>query len=587
MATPLATATLDALLEASIAGGLAIAIAWLICRGGRLHPRWQVLIWWAASLKLLTALAGVPAIPLPVLPAIQAPTGEPAAHSTPVPMAGPAATSPAAATHARVPPTPASSVAAATTEPLGAGSIATLILATLWLLGVAVAGARLLFSCLHLRRLLRRATPADEEVAAVARHAASRAGVRGVPPTWMSEDIQTPQTIGALHPAILLPAAARGGWTGDELRMALSHEMAHVRRRDLLWGWIPLVADSLFFFHPLARIAAREYLVAREAACDAEALETAQASPDDYGRLLARLGIDKSGCALAAGGASGSRSVLARRLEMLVRSPRRLSRPGQLALAGFAVLALLPLELTARQTEAPRAVTAAPAAPLQAPRPVAPAPPSETARPASAAPAAPTRPARPVARAVRQARPSSPLPVQAPRPVEPAQPGESRLQRELEAARRQAAEREREADDAAREMRALESLLREERARATRTADEAREQMRRLRLEQQAKMKADLDLAARDLEEARNALRAQDAPDARSEQERVRGLEEMARSDDRMRLLRERLQLLGAQQQSLLNEQQALAQQQQALADAQRRLAEELARVREALDAAQ
>jgi hypothetical protein len=403
----------------------------------------------------------------------------------------------------------------------------------------------------------------------------------------MSEDIQTPQTIGALHPAILLPAAARGGWTGDELRMALSHEMAHVRRRDLLWGWIPLVADSLFFFHPLARIAAREYLVAREAACDAEALETAQASPDDYGRLLVRLGIDKSGCALAAGGASGSRSVLARRLEMLVRSPRRLSRPGQLALAGFAVLALLPLELTARQTEAPRAVTAAPAAPLQAPRPVAPAPPSETARPASAAPAAPTRPARPVARAVRQARPSSPLPVQAPRPVEPAQAGESRLPRELEAARRQAAEREREADDAAREMRALESLLREERARATRTADEAREQMRRLRLEQQAKMKADLDLAARDLEEARNALRAQDAPDARSEQERVRGLEEMARSDDRMRLLRERLQLLGAQQQSLLNEQQALAQQQQALADAQRRLAEELARVREALDAAQ
>ena len=51
-----------------------------------------------------------------------------------------------------------------------------------------------------------------------------------------------------------------------------AHELAHVRRRDLLWSGLAGLVRVLFFFHPLVWLAHREALVAREAACDALAL---------------------------------------------------------------------------------------------------------------------------------------------------------------------------------------------------------------------------------------------------------------------------------------------------------------------------
>ena len=35
--------------------------------------------------------------------------------------------------------------------------------------------------------------------------------------------------------------------------MALAHELMHVRRRDVLLGCLPALAERLYFFHPLVR----------------------------------------------------------------------------------------------------------------------------------------------------------------------------------------------------------------------------------------------------------------------------------------------------------------------------------------------
>ena len=73
--------------------------------------------------------------------------------------------------------------------------------------------------------------------------------------------------------------------------MALAHELAHLRRGDLWLGWVPALAEALLFFHPLVRRAAREYALAREEACDAEALRLTGAEPGDYGQLLLAFGV--------------------------------------------------------------------------------------------------------------------------------------------------------------------------------------------------------------------------------------------------------------------------------------------------------
>jgi len=77
--------------------------------------------------------------------------------------------------------------------------------------------------------------------------------------------------------------------------MALAHEMAHVARGDLWLGLVPSLARRVFFFHPAAWIAEREYAIAREAACDDAVLGHRGADAFAYGRLLLRLATPR-GC---------------------------------------------------------------------------------------------------------------------------------------------------------------------------------------------------------------------------------------------------------------------------------------------------
>ncbi len=268
-----------------------------------------------------------------------------------------------------------------------------------------------------------------------------------------SSEVAAPQVMGLLRPVVLLPSA-RTLSQGD-LSMALCHELVHVRRADLWWGWIPALAQRLFWFHPLVLLAAREYSLAREAACDAEVLRVLDPEPQAYGRLLLRLGIAPRAAKLAAAGAAPSVQTLKRRLQMLEQSSetRRLPLGGVGVIVLVAALAVVPFKMVAQPAppappEAPAAVepAEAPEAPAaieptdatdetdetdaaeasespEAPEaPEAPAP-VETAEPAPAPEAWPTPPGiptpRPTPTAVAPAAPPAPasLPTPAPLPA--------------------------------------------------------------------------------------------------------------------------------------------------------------------------
>ncbi len=169
----------------------------------------------------------------------------------------------------------------------------------------------------------------------------------------VSTAIGTPQVTGLTRPVILLPVGALESFSTRELSLTLCHELMHVKRFDLWHGWIPSVAARLFFFHPLARLAAREYAIAREAACDARVLAFMDAPAYDYGRLLMRLGITAREAAPAAAGASPTLHTLKRRLLMLHdASPhaRGLS-PRWWALAAIAAMLVIPMRPTAAQLQ--------------------------------------------------------------------------------------------------------------------------------------------------------------------------------------------------------------------------------------------
>jgi bla regulator protein BlaR1 len=165
--------------------------------------------------------------------------------------------------------------------------------------------------------------------------------------------------------------------------MALCHELTHIKRADLWLGSVPAIAERAFFFHPLVHLAAREYALCREAACDAHVLAVLDAAPQEYGRLLLGLGVSRTRTSLAAAGAPWSFSTLKRRIAMLDSpSPRSTgSRLVAAAVIGIAALAIAPLRIAARP--AALDVTIEPAAPpapadlpnaMPEPRSVAPTP---------------------------------------------------------------------------------------------------------------------------------------------------------------------------------------------------------------------
>ncbi|WP_224246885.1 M56 family metallopeptidase [Hyalangium gracile] len=410
---------MEGLWRASWQGALCAALVWALTRAvPRMPPSLRAGLWWLVSLKFVLSLGVLSPVALPLLPApapaplevgaAPLPEGEPVSW---VSLGGASASAP------RERPVPWRQVGMAA-------------LLAVWGMGIAWQLRGHVRAWASVRRLRLRALPLrDEELEDVVRELSLEAGLRRVPRLLVSSEVASPLATGLLSPVVVLPARAVQRLDADALRMALAHELAHFQRRDLWLGWVPAVAETLLFFHPLVRKAAREYALAREEACDAEALRLTGAEPGDYGQLLLAFGVTRSHGTAAALGASAHLHALHRRLTMLehvdVSTPRGRA-PLRAALLVLGAAVLVPFQVVAREPPAsPPAPTvpAVPAVPKVAATPKVAAVPATPPAPASVG--AKVSPPPPVAPRVA-APPAPPAPVVAPlapvAPVPPATP---------------------------------------------------------------------------------------------------------------------------------------------------------------------
>jgi len=175
------------------------------------------------------------------------------------------------------------------------------------------------------------------------------------PPTLLQfEGDGSPLLLGLRNPAILIPASLIESGTEDEIRMLLAHELAHYRRGDLLWCWIPAMAHLLFYFHPLVWLANREWPLDQEMACDLEAVEATNAAIGDYGEMLVKIAIQRPSVphpGLASIRGDESLETLKRRLDAmndLSIQPSPALRTAGVALAALACIALAPWRVVAQ-----------------------------------------------------------------------------------------------------------------------------------------------------------------------------------------------------------------------------------------------
>ena len=378
----------------SVQAVLLIGALWLL---GRLMPRLssaiRCMLWWVLSMQLIVGLLASTPVDLPLLSpaALPAPiaarasrqviTVAPTDESTVSPeIAGPSPPTASAMTTTR----------SATPAPMPTRSFPwRSFVVALWLAGLLAQLLLVARQWWKTHRVLRESTsPHDETLQADCSRQARMLGLRRCPQLRVSHAIGSPQVTGLWRPTILLPAAQV--LTPEESSMALAHELAHLRRGDLWLGWAPAIAQRLFFFHPLVAWAMREYALHREAACDAQVLQQHCTAPQDYGRLLLRLGVAQpmhSGLA----GASPTFQNLKRRLTMLqqgVNHPQLRARGWWLVVL-IALVGVLPYRVTATGAATAQATT--PANELTAVPPPPPSPPAPPVPPLP--PPAPSAPA--------------------------------------------------------------------------------------------------------------------------------------------------------------------------------------------------
>ena len=352
-----ATQWADAMMRACWLGGAAILLAWAVTRFvPRLPATARMWLWRLAYLKLLIALIWAAPIELPLLPAV-ARLDKPRAAQV-ASIESPAASATIKHTGDGGPsPGPALSHQLADDA---APSIATWFFAA-WLAGVAACSMAIARNWLAMRRLCRLARPTtDPWLTGLVTVLCRRMHASSEPRVLICDAPIIPQLVGVARPTILLPAAllTRDGAEAD-LRMILAHELAHWRRRDLWWNWLPALAHGLFFFHPAVWLANRQWRLAQEIACDEAAIRLARVRTAEYGRTL--LNVVEQCRATAAPsffsvGVSHSFQTLSQRIVAMKSSsilPKPLRRAITFALVLGAVVGLVPWRLTAQETAQP------------------------------------------------------------------------------------------------------------------------------------------------------------------------------------------------------------------------------------------
>ncbi len=344
-------------------GSLVVLAVWLICLAIPSMPaRCRCWLWRLAILKFMVVLLLPTLVNLPLLPA--------------PPVASPMPEVVVQIVRQQVQVRPIEPVEIHPSRAVELPSIPA-TLALFWIIGVGWSLARLLLAWhgarkLHKQSRLIETTPLIEQLAIQASHYRLRTSPR----LLATEGNGSPMLIGILRPSIVIPAGTLRKLSPPELAMVLGHELAHIRRGDLIWGLAAAGVRAVFFFNPLVWLSQRRLNLAQEVAADELAILRQHGDPASYGKLLVSV-ISKLGPSrlipTMSMGTAGSVQSLTRRLVAMTnigRASRGIIVTSGILLAATVLLGIVPWRLVAaepKENKEQQTINACPEAPATAP----------------------------------------------------------------------------------------------------------------------------------------------------------------------------------------------------------------------------
>jgi beta-lactamase regulating signal transducer with metallopeptidase domain/formylglycine-generating enzyme required for sulfatase activity len=111
-------------------------------------------------------------------------------------------------------------------------------------------------------------------------------GIKNLPKIWLVEGFSQPFVWGLWRGSIYLPFDFLKINKPEHQRSVLSHELSHVLRFDAAINILQVIAQGIFWFHPLVWWANRKIRAEREKCCDEMAIARLNTLPSDYGTAI-------------------------------------------------------------------------------------------------------------------------------------------------------------------------------------------------------------------------------------------------------------------------------------------------------------
>ncbi|HEY3964945.1 MAG TPA: M56 family metallopeptidase [Planctomycetaceae bacterium] len=159
-------------------------------------------------------------------------------------------------------------------------------LSSVWMAGLLLAAFPTLLGLFaNERRRARSRSVIDSDWNQLIETSCRKLGIRGCVDVRESAESIIPLTWGVMRPVILLPAEARN-WPVSLRRLVLLHELAHIRRHDVVCQLAGRLAAACYWFHPLAWYALHRLRVECEYACDDRVVLCGERPTEYAGHLL-------------------------------------------------------------------------------------------------------------------------------------------------------------------------------------------------------------------------------------------------------------------------------------------------------------
>jgi len=143
------------------------------------------------------------------------------------------------------------------------------------------------------------------------------------------------------HSVIVIPSRAVEELSPHDLRLVITHEMAHIKRRDHWFRWIEWIAVMCFWWNPIMWWARNQLRASEELACDDLVLETATSEPFLYGNALLNMAELLTTTAIrppVVASAFNSGGILEQRIRMIITTKsRRISKSTRLTIVSLAM----------------------------------------------------------------------------------------------------------------------------------------------------------------------------------------------------------------------------------------------------------